>query len=322
MFQDFRVAYLRQHLKIREVEPLSTLRQSVSYMLSKSAREIPHVAGMTQYDVTPLVEYTRALGKQAPGDDEAENDVVLRRALNRSYSAFFLKAIAHCLYHVPCLNGFLDYTPYRNGGTFYRAEDINLGFTVHTNYGVIKPVVRNPHLKDLVTVGREMRNLSRRARRTDPEELHLDAARVYVRTALRQLDFSALGALWIYLRARLWRHARHTVKFTELPAEQKLTAADILGATCTIANIGMMVHGHQTVTVLVPPEVSFFGIGDVHLAPCVVDGAVVPRHVVTICITMDHRPFDAGEAFPIYQQLKRYIDNPELIYDWKPGDPV
>ena len=97
---------------------------------------------------------------------------------------------------------------------------------------------------------------------------------------------------------------------------------EILGSTCTLANIGMMFPGHQTVTVIIPPEVLMIGIGDLHEAPLVVDGAVVPRHVVTFCATMDHRAFDAGEAFPLYRHMGRYIQRPALIYEWQPGDPI
>jgi len=83
-----------------------------------------------------------------------------------------------------------------------------------------------------------------------------------------------------------------------------------------------MVPGIQSVTVIIPPEVFFFGIGDLHVAPLVVDGKIVPRSVMSIMGTMDHRAFDAGEGFPVYEHLMRYINNPALIYEWKPGDPI
>jgi len=77
----------------------------------------------------------------------------------------------------------------------------------------------------------------------------------------------------------------------------------------------------QTLTAIVPPAVAFIGIGDLHQAALVVDGKVVPRYVMKIMVTLDHRAFDAGEAFPLYDALVQYIQNPALIYDWKPGDP-
>ncbi|MBI5091973.1 MAG: 2-oxo acid dehydrogenase subunit E2 [Candidatus Hydrogenedentes bacterium] len=323
MFQDYRVAYLREHVKVKEEQRFSFLRQGVAYMLSMSARNIPHAAMITHFDCTPLVEYTRS-GEESIGRDKdaLTEDALFRRAIRRNYSAFFVKAIAHSLHHTPCMNGFIDYTPWRNGGTLYRAEDINLSFTVHTKYGVIKPIVRNAHQKDLETVSKEMHALTRKARRTDPERLYHAAARTYIKTALRQCDLSGLLALWIWLRAVLFSSPKPDPTLKDVPPEDQLAVEDILGATCTVANIGMVVRGNQTVTVIIPPEVMMFGIGDLRLEPRVVNGEVVPRYVITVTGTMDHRAFDAGEAFPFYNHIKNYIDHPELIYEWKPGDPI
>ena len=322
MFQNYQIAYLREHVKVREAQRLSFLRESVAWVLSQSARRIPHAAVNGQYDVTPLVEY----GKTGPEVLEQDNEedarkAILRRAIRRNFTAFFIKAIAHGLHHVPQMNGFLDYAPWRTGGTFYQTEDINLSFTVDTKYGVIKPIIRNPHHKDLETVAGEMRVLVRKARRTDPEELYRKAASTYLRTGLRQLDVGALPALLVYLRTKLHRH-KPDPALVDVPEEDRLQVTDILGATCTVANIGMMMSGHQTVTVIIPPEVAMFGVGDIRLTPWIVNGEVTPRYTVTMAATIDHRALDGGEGFPFYEHLKRYIDNPALIYEWKPGDEI
>lgn len=323
MFQDYKVAYLRKNVKLRQVQRLSFLRQGVSHVLSQSAQTIPHAAMVTQFDCTALVEYSRAGEKEVINQLGAlSGEALARRAIRRNYSAFFLKAIAHSLHHVPCMNGFLDYTPWRNGGTLYTAEDINLSFTVHTRFGVVRPIVRNAHQKDLEAVSNEMRGLARRARRTDLEELYRAAARAYLCTALQQLDLLNIKALWIWLRSELFSRRTPDPALKNVPPEDRLRVEDILGATCTLANIGMMLPGNQTVTVIIPPEVMMFGIGDLHLAPRVVDGTVVPRYVIAMTGTMDHRAFDAGEAFPFYGHIRRYLDHPELIYEWKPGAPV
>jgi len=321
VFQNFQIAYLREHVKVREARRLTFLRESVAYVLSQSARRIPHAAAISHLDVTPLVEYGRTPEESGDTEDNfGDEDSRLRRAIRRNYTAFFLKAIAHGLHQVPQLNGFLDYAPLRLGGMLYLAEDINLSFTVNTKYGVIKPIVRNPHLKTIEEVAKEIRQLTRRARRTDPEELYQRAARAYMWTALKQLDIGGIPGLWVWLRSKLTAK-KPDPALRDVPEEEKLQVTDILGATCTVASIGMMMSGHQTVTVIVPPELMMFGIGDIRLVPWVVDGQVVARHAVTIAVTIDHRAFDGGEAFPFYQLMKNYIDNPGLIYEWKPGDP-
>jgi len=322
MFRDYKIAYLRERVKIKQAVPLSFLRQSVAYMLSLSTRTIPHVAMIRQFDVTPLIEYTKGAGKDVDGNGTSAQEALLKRAIRKNYSAFFIKTVAHCLYHTPVLNGFLDYTPWRNGGIFYIAEDINLSFTVHTKFGVIKPIVRNPHLKTLETVANEMRELARRARRTDAEELYRRAALAYVKTALKNLNLAALLPLWTLVRSLLWQRRKPDPEFAKIPYDKRLQVEDILGATCTVANIGMMVPGHQTVTAIIPPEVMMFGLGDLHQAPLIVDNKVVPRYVITMCGTGDHRAFDPGDGFPFVDRFQHYIDDPALIYTWQPGNAL
>lgn len=322
MFQNYQVAYLRQHVKVKKMIPLSFLRESVAYVLSQSARRIPHAAAIAHFDVTPLIEYSRSGRGIDPSDDTVSAKTLrLQRAIRRNYTAFFLKVIAHSLSNVPQLNGFLDYAPWRLGGRLYLAEDINLSFTVHTKHGVIRPIIRNAHQKDLETVANEVRMLTRRARRTDPEELFRRVARTYMWTALKQLDVGGIPGCWVWLRSRFNR-PKPDPALIKVPQEDQLQVEDVLGATCTVATIGVMMSGHQTVTVIVPPEVMMFAIGDVQEMPWVVDGEVVARHVVTVAGTMDHRAFDGGEVFPFYGQIKKFIDHPELIYEWKPGDEI
>jgi pyruvate/2-oxoglutarate dehydrogenase complex dihydrolipoamide acyltransferase (E2) component len=323
MFKPFKIAYQLENIKVRKAKRFSLLRETVAHLLSESARKIPHAAMIIPLDVTPLVEYAKeSSGDIAEEQTDSMEKKLFHRAIRKNFSAFFIKATAHCLYHVPALNGFLDYRPLSHGGTLYQAEDINLSITVNTPAGVVRPILRNPHLKTLETVAQEMRILARKARRTNQEELYYKAAKKLLWTAIRQVDFRGLYSLLIFLRARFLTGIKPDPETAKIAEKDKLQPEDIMGATCTIANIGMMAPGIQSVTVIVPPEVFFLGIGDLHVAPLVVDGQIVPRSVMSIMGTMDHRAFDAGEAFPFHEHLMRYINNPALIYEWKPGDPI
>ena len=57
MFRDFQIRWAHENLKVRKTHKLSFVRQCVSFLLSKSAREIPHAAGNVEFDVTPVIEY-------------------------------------------------------------------------------------------------------------------------------------------------------------------------------------------------------------------------------------------------------------------------
>jgi len=322
MFQGFQIAYQRKHVKVREVRPLNFLRETTAYLLHQQARNTPHAAGIVPLDVTNVLEYGKSHEEKIRDTEEATPHKLLRRAIHKNFSAFFLKALANTLYHVPELNGFIDYTPLRNGGTFYVAEDVNVSFTVHSTYGVVRPIIRNAHLKDLETVAHEMRMLSRKARRTNINDLYDQCAKAYFKEAIKELDVTGWKAGWTWLRSRIYSRGSQDKRFHDTPEDMRLKVEDVLGSTATLANIGMAIAGYQTLTVIIPPEVTMFGLGSIEQAPKYVNGELVPRFMMNCCISLDHRAIDGGDVFPFGETMSRYMTKPELIYDYKAGDPV
>ncbi len=323
MFEAFQISYQRRHVKVRETRPLNFLRETTAYLLSKQAAQCPHAAGIVPLDVTNVMNYGKNKSEEmATESDAASEKKLLRRAIHKNFSAFFLKALSHTLHKIPELNGFIDYAPLRNGGTFYLADDVNVSFTVHSTYGVVRPIVRNAHLKDLTTVANEMRMLSRKARRTNINDLYGDCARAYLWDAIRQLDLSGWKAGFTFARSRIYSRAGKDNRFHDTPEEMRLKVEDVLGSTSTLANIGMSIGGYQTITVIIPPEVTMFGLGSIEKVPRYIDGELVPRYMMNSCISLDHRAIDGGDVFPFGETMQRYCTDPSLIYDYKAGDPV
>ncbi|MCF6283860.1 MAG: 2-oxo acid dehydrogenase subunit E2 [Candidatus Hydrogenedentes bacterium] len=323
MFQDHKIAYLRKHVKVRKAVPFTMLRTSLAYILGLGTRQIPHASGNVELDVTPLMYYGREEQRAVGEPDEATmNEILFRNEVPKYFSAFFTKAFSHALSHAPCMNSFLDYAPYRNGGTLYHAEYINMGINVHTRYGAVRPVFRNAHLKPLEQVAREQRDLARRARNTDPEELFRGAIKHYLWPSLKELDWRALYPGYIHLRSLTIDRYKPDPEYLKIPAEEKLSPHEILGATCSITNVGSKISGHPTVTALTPPEVVMLGLGDLKIVPRYVEGKLVPRAVVILSLTIDHRAYDGGEAFPFLEYIHKYIADPALIYGWKAGDDI
>lgn len=322
MFRNFAISYARKNIRMRNVRKLSFQRQSVAYLLSVSAREIPHAAGNVEFDVTPLHDYGRSVVEEmrASGRKHTPEELT-RMAVHKNFSAFYFKTIAHVLYHVPIMNSLMEWTPIRNGGRLYACEDICPSFTVHTKQGVMPLIVRNPHQKTLIDVANEMRILTRKSRRTDMNELYRKCAREYLYSAIRELDSSALTAGWLWVKSCLWPEPIEEA-MKNVPEEDKLQATHVVGSTCTVANIGMSVDGWQTVTVIPPPTTFMWGIGLTRELPRIVDGQIVPRQIVKVAVTFDHRAMDGGDIFDFVDVMNGYIRNPERIFEWKPGDPV
>jgi pyruvate dehydrogenase E2 component (dihydrolipoamide acetyltransferase) len=93
--------------------------------------------------------------------------------------------------------------------------------------------------------------------------------------------------------------------------EGKLQAADLEGGTFTISNLGMF-GVEQFVAVLNPPQAAILAVGAIEERAVVVDGAVVPRPMMTMTLTCDHRTIDGATAADFLRTLKAFVEDPGL----------
>ncbi len=77
--------------------------------------------------------------------------------------------------------------------------------------------------------------------------------------------------------------------------ERKLGIAEMQGGTFTISNQGGIGGAHFT-PIINKPEVAILGLGRGGWKPAVRDGQVVPRMLVPLALTYDHRLIDGGAA--------------------------
>jgi pyruvate dehydrogenase E2 component (dihydrolipoyllysine-residue acetyltransferase) len=90
----------------------------------------------------------------------------------------------------------------------------------------------------------------------------------------------------------------------------RLRASEITQGTITVSSLGET--GAEAMTgVIFPPQVALVGIGAPHLRPWVVNGAVVPRHVVTLTLSADHRVSDGRQATRFIGAFQDLILRPE-----------
>ncbi|MEW9677473.1 dihydrolipoamide acetyltransferase family protein [Lentibacillus sp. L22] len=92
----------------------------------------------------------------------------------------------------------------------------------------------------------------------------------------------------------------------------KLTPGEMKGASSTITNIGSA--GGQWFTPLInQPEVAILGIGRIAEKPVVRDGEVVVAPVLALSLSFDHRVIDGATAQLAMNQIKRLLNDPQLI---------
>jgi pyruvate dehydrogenase E2 component (dihydrolipoamide acetyltransferase) len=89
----------------------------------------------------------------------------------------------------------------------------------------------------------------------------------------------------------------------------KLAASDMQGGCFTISSLGSF--GIDAFTPIINyPETAILGVGRIAKRPWVVGDAVVPRDVLTLSLTFDHRVVDGAPAARFLQTLSRAIENP------------
>lgn len=94
--------------------------------------------------------------------------------------------------------------------------------------------------------------------------------------------------------------------------ERTIDLADLRGGTFTISNYGA-VGGIYGVPVINHPEAAILGVGRIREEPRVVDGKIVPRRVMGIVVSFDHRIIDGAEVARFMNTLKDYLENPGKI---------
>lgn len=87
----------------------------------------------------------------------------------------------------------------------------------------------------------------------------------------------------------------------------KITVKEMTGGTFTITNIGLTRVRYFT-PILAIPQVAILGVGETALRPAVVDGAVVPRPIMGLSLTFDHRAVNGAPAGDFLSGLCRIIE--------------
>ena len=91
-----------------------------------------------------------------------------------------------------------------------------------------------------------------------------------------------------------------------------ITMDDLTGGTFTITNGG--VFGSMLSTpILNPPQSGILGMHKIQDRPVVIDGAVVPRPMMYLALTYDHRIVDGREAVQFLVSLKESLEDPSRL---------
>ena len=92
---------------------------------------------------------------------------------------------------------------------------------------------------------------------------------------------------------------------------RQLEAHEIQGGTFTVTNLGM--YNIDTFAPIINlPECAILGVGRIIKKPAVHNGEVVPRDMMALSLTFDHRIVDGGPAARFLNTLREYVEQPYL----------
>ncbi len=99
----------------------------------------------------------------------------------------------------------------------------------------------------------------------------------------------------------------------ERARERKIALEEMRGSTFTITDFGHF-GGTYATPVINFPDVAILGCGRIADRPWVKDGQVVPRKILPLSLTFDHRVTDGADAARFLGTVVRYLEDPTLIF--------
>ena len=110
--------------------------------------------------------------------------------------------------------------------------------------------------------------------------------------------------------------SRELNELAERTRQRKLSADEMQGATFTISNLGSIGGSHFT-PIVNSPQVAVLGMGRGVHRPVVQDKKVVPRLVLPLALSYDHRVIDGADGARFLREIVNYLENyPQEDIKW------
>lgn len=132
-----------------ETKPLSRIKKLSGANLHRNWVTAPHVTQFDEADITDLEDFRKSMQAEAE-----------KRGVKLTMLAFLIKAVVNALRAYPSFNASLS----PDGDSLILKNYFNIGFACDTPDGLVVPVVRDVHHKDVMDIARDLVELSGKAR--------------------------------------------------------------------------------------------------------------------------------------------------------------
>ena len=113
-------------------------------------------------------------------------------------------------------------------------------------------------------------------------------------------------------RSSVYEIARALASMSEKARAGKLTNADMQGGCFTISSLGG-IGGTAFTPIINAPEVAILGVAKADQKPVYEKGAFIPRLMLPLCLSYDHRVIDGAEAARFIVFLSKTLSDPKAL---------
>ena len=93
---------------------------------------------------------------------------------------------------------------------------------------------------------------------------------------------------------------------------KKLTYYDFKNGTFTITNAGML-GAYFNTPMINPHQSAILSACSINEEPATINGNIVPRKLMFLTLTYDHRIIEGAEAVGFINRMREFIQNPQLL---------
>lgn len=111
----------------------------------------------------------------------------------------------------------------------------------------------------------------------------------------------------------LWGFSREVARLAEAARSGKAAREELAGSTLTITSLGAL-GGLVTTPVINHPEVAIIGVNRIVERPMFQGGAVVPRQLMNLSSSFDHRVVDGMDAARFIQAVRALLEHPAMLF--------
>jgi 2-oxoisovalerate dehydrogenase E2 component (dihydrolipoyl transacylase) len=110
-----------------------------------------------------------------------------------------------------------------------------------------------------------------------------------------------------------WSSAAEVARLADAARAAKATREELSASTITITSLGPL-GGIVSTPVINAPEVAIVGVNRIVERPVVRGGAIVPRRLMNLSSSFDHRVIDGQHAAEFVRALQGYLQCPALLF--------